>query len=422
MQKLPLVAETCELRDLRDFFRNIEEQEDSWETVLGESEERFRSFVCQCFYGVIIINDRGMILEWNEVEENMTGIPHSEAIGLPLWEVQYRLAPEEKKDPNFLASARKKIFNGFKEGLELKRVLEDKIQRSDGSRRVIQSVVFTIASGKEILAVGLSRDITEQKQKEETLRQQTLELRQLTDTIMRRIKKRTSELIEAQKIIAESRKRLRDLSIRLIEAQEIERRRIAGEIHDSLAAALGALRLRIDQIAEEMKIGHASPESLQDLASKVTQINSEVRRIMADLRPSVLDDLGIIAALNWFCREYRKSYSPVSVVNQIGVEEREVPDSLKTPIFRISQEAMNNIAKHSQASLVNFSLQKTDYGIELAIQDNGQGFCLDTAKKGMGLITMRERAQLSEGSFELQSAIGKGTTIRVSWPLAAASK
>jgi PAS domain S-box-containing protein len=416
MQNLMPVVETNELRDLSDVFRDMAERADSRETALRESEERLRSFVHQCFDGVIIINDRGIILEWNEGEENITGIFRSEAIGHPLWEVQYRLAPDERKGPNFLASAREKIFNGLKEGLELKRVLEDEIQRSDGSRRVIQSVVFTLAKDKEILAGGVSRDITEQKRTEETLRQQTLELQQFTNTLMSRIKERTSKLIEAQKIIAESGKRVQDLSIRLMEAQEDERKRIAGEIHDSLAAALGALRFRIDQIAEEMKRGHATPESLQDLASRVMEINNEVRRIMADLRPSVLDDLGLIAALNWFCREYQKSYSHLSVANQIGVSEREVPDSLKTPIFRICQEAMNNIAKHSQASCVNFSLQKTEPGIELTIQDDGQGFCLDTAKGGLGLSTMRERAQLSGGSFELESVIGKGTIIRVSWP------
>ena len=97
---------------------------------------------------------------------------------------------------------------------------------------------------------------------------------------------------------------------------------------------------------------------MQDLSSNVAQSLGEVRRIMTDLRPSVLDDLGIMPALNWFCREYQKTYSHISVEKQIGIEEHEVPDSLKTPIFRISQEAMNNIAKHSKASLVNLFLQE----------------------------------------------------------------
>jgi len=106
------------------------------------------------------------------------------------------------------------------------------------------------------------------------------------------------------------------------------------------------------------------------------------------------------------------------VDNQIGVSEDKVPDSLKTPIFRICQEAMNNIAKHGLASHVNLSLQKEGERIVLTVQDNGQGFDLQRAKKGMGLSTMVERAELSGGRFELETARGKGTTIRATWRLA----
>jgi signal transduction histidine kinase len=165
-----------------------------------------------------------------------------------------------------------------------------------------------------------------------------------------------------------------------------------------------------------VKKGLDVTESLQDLSSNVAQSLAEVRRIMTDLRPSVLDDLGILPALNWFCREYQKTYAHISVEKQMGIEEQEVPDSLRTPIFRIAQEAMNNVAKHSLASLVKLAIQKEGEKILLSIQDNGVGFDPETASKGMGLSSIRERAQLSGGAFELQSGMGKGTTIRVSWP------
>jgi signal transduction histidine kinase len=217
--------------------------------------------------------------------------------------------------------------------------------------------------------------------------------------------------------LRQSEYQVRFFASQCLTAQETERKRVAGELHDSIAASLVAMKFRIEKVVEEMKEGDGNPESLHDLGSKVTDINNEVRRIMADLRPSVLDDLGIIAAINWFCREYQKTYSHISVEKQIGVLEPEVPDSLKTPIFRISQEAMNNIAKHSQASLVKFSLQHNDGRIKLVIQDNGQGFDPNTATRGLGLSTMRERAQLSGGSFDLESVKGKGTIIRVSWAI-----
>jgi signal transduction histidine kinase len=137
---------------------------------------------------------------------------------------------------------------------------------------------------------------------------------------------------------------------------------------------------------------------------------------MSDLRPSLLDDLGIAPALNWFCREYERIYSHIRVEKKIDLSESNVTDFLKTTIYRVCQEAMNNVAKHSQASLVSLNLQERDGRIELTIQDNGQGFDLDTVRRGLGLSTMRERAQHSGGSFDLESGIGKGTTVRVSWP------
>jgi signal transduction histidine kinase len=155
---------------------------------------------------------------------------------------------------------------------------------------------------------------------------------------------------------------------------------------------------------------------LRELISRVRLVNEETRRIMSDLRPSLLDDLGIVPAISWFCREYEKIYSHIRVEKEISLSERDLADSLKTAIYRVCQEAMNNIAKHSQASLVSLDLQERDGRIELTIQDNGQGFDLDTARRGLGLSTMRERSQLSGGSFNIQSAIGKGTIVRVSWP------
>ena len=223
--------------------------------------------------------------------------------------------------------------------------------------------------------------------------------------------------IKVEEQLRESEEKLRYLSSELMAAQEKERKRIAGELHDSVAASLGALNFSIDKILGRVKQDEHIRTELKDLILRVQQINQETRRIMAALRPSVLDDLGIVPAINWFCREYEKTYSHIRVEKQIDLSENDITDSLKTAIFRVSQEAMNNIAKHSKASQVNLYLQKMNGKIELTVQDNGHGFDLDTIRRGLGLSTMRERAELSGGSFEIESAIGKGTTVRVSWPL-----
>jgi len=142
-----------------------------------------------------------------------------------------------------------------------------------------------------------------------------------------------------------------------------------------------------------------------------------------DLRPSTLDDLGVVATLGWFCREYQKIYSRIRIDKEIAVEENEVSTPLKVVLYRLTQEAMNNIAKHSKADLVRLSLRKQKNKIEWTVEDNGTGFDLEKilssegSKRGLGLSSMRERIQLSGGTFVIESTQGKGTTIRATWPL-----
>jgi signal transduction histidine kinase len=261
------------------------------------------------------------------------------------------------------------------------------------------------------------------------LKQSEEALKKAHDELDRRVRERTAELSgaveklrieniqrrELEATLRESENRVRFFASQYLTAQEDERRRIAGELHDSIAASLSATKYGIERVAGEMEKGQDSPESLKELAAKVTEVNNEVRRIMADLRPAILDDLGIVAAMSWFCREYEKTYSHIAVERRVGLSEEEVPEPLKTPIFRISQEAMNNIAKYSQASLVIISLRKENGIISLIIEDNGQGFDPERIRRGLGLSTMRERARLSGGSFDLESKKGMGTVVRATW-------
>jgi len=149
----------------------------------------------------------------------------------------------------------------------------------------------------------------------------------------------------------------------------------------------------------------------------------DVRRIQRNLRPSVLDDLGILATISWFCREFQTTYEWISVERQIDIQEKDVPDSLKIVIFRILQEALNNIAKHSKATLVRLSLRKVSGNIEFMVQDNGQGFDLPStlsnnrSDRGLGLDGMRERVTLSGGNFLVESQSGSGTRIKTTWKL-----
>jgi signal transduction histidine kinase len=223
--------------------------------------------------------------------------------------------------------------------------------------------------------------------------------------------------------LRESGSRLRHLASQLLSAQEQERKRIAHELHDSVGASLSAVRFKIENAIHQVKQGDPTAEFLKTLLPSIQQTVEESRRIQANLRPSMLDDLGVLPTIEWFCREFQKMYSHIRIEKCIDLAEDKVPDPLKTVIYRISQEALNNVAKHSQADLVILSLQKKADLIELVIQDNGQGFNVEETlskenyKRGLGISSMRERAELSGGSFTIESSAGKGTTLRVSWPL-----
>jgi len=231
--------------------------------------------------------------------------------------------------------------------------------------------------------------------------------------------KRTEEALR------KSEKELRILSSQLLTAEETERKRIARELHDSVGQALSAIKFRIENTIEEFRKNpvDSNIESLEPIIPLTQKTIEEVRSIVKDLRPSILDDLGILATIAWFCREFQNIYSTVSISREIDIAEKDIPVSLKTFIYRIMQEALNNVAKHSQADRVRLCLKKTNGRIELLIEDNGQGFNYGKAvyhknsMKGFGLASMKERAELSGGAWTIKSVEGAGTSIRVLWPI-----
>ncbi|MFB3887789.1 MAG: ATP-binding protein [Thermodesulfobacteriota bacterium] len=224
---------------------------------------------------------------------------------------------------------------------------------------------------------------------------------------------------KAEEALKASEKRLRYLSSQLLMAQEQERKRLARELHDGIAQCLSAIKFKMEDIIKQngQSPVHSLTESLRFLIEMIQEGIEEVKRIQMDLRPPILDDLGILAALGWFLRQFQMIYSNIALEPVINIREEDVSGSLKTAIYRITQEAFNNIAKHSKADRVRLSLQKADHMIELSIQDNGQGFDPNGFNRGLGLSSMKERAEFSDGSFVIESALGHGTTIRASWPI-----
>ena len=145
--------------------------------------------------------------------------------------------------------------------------------------------------------------------------------------------------------------------------------------------------------------------------------------MQGDLWPYVLDDIGILATIEWYCREFNFSHPALSIEKHIDLAEEEIPAPIKIVIYREMQEALSNVAKHSNATHVTLSLLKKNDRIEFTVEDNGIGFDPEeTVVKtspwgGLGLLCLKARAALSGGIFGVESAKGKGTTLRASWPL-----
>jgi signal transduction histidine kinase len=230
---------------------------------------------------------------------------------------------------------------------------------------------------------------------------------------------------EAEQALRDSQRALQHLSAQLLTAQEEERARIARELHDSVGQSLTGIKFIAESaLGRGRQTGSASLQAtLSSFIPKIQETMEEVRRLSMALRPSMLDDLGLLATISWHCREFQSSALRTRVDARIAVPEADIPDRLKLPIYRILQEALSNVTKHSGADRAVVSLGATAGVLELVVEDNGRGFAVesvsshDGSQRGFGLGSMRERAHLSGGTFSVTSAEGEGTTLRAAWPL-----
>lgn len=365
-------ARTGALRASNEQLQSEVEYRRQAESALRASEERYRTIVETSQEGIWILDGEDRTRYANRRLAEMLGQTVPKMLGRSLFE--FMDGEGEKAAREYLERRRRGISE----------VHEFRFRRRDGS------FIWTLVSvnplrdseGRYAGALSMVTDITIQKNAEE---------------------------------------RLRYLSTQLLKSQEEEQVRMAKEIHDSLGTQLAAIKFSLQRKISQLGSG-LSPETirLEEIISLVQNGIEEIRRILGNLRPLMLDDLGILPTLNWFFREFQKVYSGIGVEKEIEIQEEEIPEPLKIVIFRILQEATSNIAKHSRADQVRVSLAKGDGAVHLAIRNNGQGFHLEeilAQRRGLGLVSMRERAELSGGSFAIESAPGDGTSIRASWPV-----
>lgn len=231
-----------------------------------------------------------------------------------------------------------------------------------------------------------------------------------------------AELQTAQLEESQHREAMRgELFRRVVAAQESERQRIARDLHDETGQSLTAIGMGLRGLSGKVARNKEALGTLQKLESLTADSLKELQRLISDLRPSHLDDLGLPAALRWYTGRIQE-HASVSIRVDIHGEEQELDEAIKITIFRIIQEALNNIIKHSQASNVNIHLRYEEKKVRISIQDNGIGFDPDhvqqrrTSRPSLGLAGMEERAALLGGNVSIQSRPGYGTEVEAVIP------
>jgi signal transduction histidine kinase len=213
---------------------------------------------------------------------------------------------------------------------------------------------------------------------------------------------------------------LEELTRTLLAAQEEERRQIAADLHDEIGQCLSAVQFAISGLRHQMgdRASDAEDEMFACLVGRVSKTIGEVRRICMGLRPPMLDDIGIVSTIDWYCGELRQVLPNLDLVEAVSADEDAIHPVVKVAIFRILQEACGNACKHARASRLSVRLQTDAEGIRLEVEDDGVGFDPATVRgsaRGMGLASMRERVAMTGGEVTLESQVGRGTRILVTW-------
>jgi signal transduction histidine kinase len=248
---------------------------------------------------------------------------------------------------------------------------------------------------------------------ERRVRERTEQLSQTIRALQEQIRER--QRTEAE--LVESRGRLRALSMGLESAREEERAHLSRELHDELGQMMTALMVEISTLKKRPRQDAASRVGLSKMTRMVDDTIRVVRRIAKSLRPGMLDDLGLVAALEWQLQEFQEN-TRIKTVFEVEPENIELDGTRSTCIFRIVQEALTNIARHAKATQVRAALRRDASWIHLEVSDNGRGIRDEEAARasGLGLVGIRERALLCGGEAVIRGVSGKGTVLQVRLP------
>ncbi len=352
--------------------RDITEKKEA-DFQLIRNEEKYRTLVEQAVDAIALYDANGKILDVNTGSVNLLGYSREELLDMYLKDV---LTKEEiQQNP-----VRYDVLQQGKSTIK-----QRKMRRKDGS--IVDTEVRSqqLPDGRFLSVI---RDLTER--------------------------------IRAEQELQDSYRALRELAGHLQNIREEERSNIAREIHDELGQQLTVLKMDISWLSKKLENpGENVKERLNSLLEMIDNTVKSVRRISSELRPSMLDDLGLPAAIEWHALEFGKR-SGIRIHTQVDTGDVKLPGKVGITLFRVFQECLTNVLRHSGADQVNVRLYLKNKRLLLEIEDNGQGFLAKEIenKKTLGILGMRERVSLIRGEYTIESKPGNGTTVRVSVPFA----
>jgi len=368
----PVLNDKGEVIRVAIFTQDIHEHKLAQE-ALQESEEKARALLNATTDAVVLFNPDGTILDVNESWAKKFDVNKNDVIGRSLWNLFPPDIAEYRK-----SLVRKWVSTGEKfHGVE-----------KEGAGWVdINSYPVTNKNGEVYQIAVFIRDITEQKRAEDELKT--------------------------------SHQQLQNLAKHLMSVREQERMRIARGLHDEFGQVLTAINIEISMIAKELSESHQNLKERAEAAAELAVgAIQAAKRIISELRPTLLDDLGLAEAIRWQAREYQDRMGVTFDVH-IDPEDFFLDDDISISIFRIFQESTTNAIRHSHAARISVSLQQTGAGIELKVKDNGIGISEKqiSSLESYGIIGMRERAEILGGAIDISGVPGKGTTVAASFPV-----
>ena len=343
--------------------------------ALKTSQENYEELFTNASDAIWVHDLNGKIIIANKACEKLTGYPIEEGLGKIV---------SEFMSPDALSIARE-VRDKLMRGQAIDQRYDQRLIKKDGSEAMLELFTRLIRDdeGKPAAFQNIARDVTEERRLRDNLRLQ------IHKTLM---------------------------------AQEEERKRIARELHDDVAQSILLLSRQLDiLISNGHKIPKASINELEHIQNIANETYKSLQRYARDLRPSILDQMGLVAALNWLAEELSKDLDIKTTVKADKLPP--LFPEIELAMFRIAQEALNNVRKHAQASEVKIKVKLEPNDVKMTITDNGKGFLAprltgDLAREGkLGVLGMEERARLIGGDLQIKSEPGKGTTVHARAPI-----